>query len=74
MSYRLRQFEQPSGCLEVASVEDDSSRRRRRGGPGDRHGMRHLAESPATDSSNDTRIKISTAAACFLSFVSVRAP
>jgi hypothetical protein len=36
--------------------------------------MRHLAESPATDSSNDTRIKISTAAACFLSFVSVRAP
>lgn len=53
-SYRLRQFEQPSGCLEVASVEDDSSRRRGRGGPGDRHGMRHLAESPATDSRNDT--------------------
>ena len=54
-SYHLRQFEQPSGCLEVASVEDESSRRRGRGGPGDRHGMRHLAESPATDSRNDTR-------------------
>jgi len=69
-SYRLRQFEQPSGCLEVASVEDESSRRRGRGGPGDRHGMRHLAESPATDSQPAVvtlGIKMNTAAVCFLS-------
>ena len=49
MSYRLRQFEEPSDCLEVATVEDDGRRRRRRRGPGDRYGMRHLADSPATD-------------------------
>jgi hypothetical protein len=46
--YRLRQFQQSSRGLEVASIEDDSSRRGRRRRPGDRYGMRHLAKSPET--------------------------
>lgn len=50
VSYRLRQFEQARGGLEVARVQDDGRRRCGRRGPGDRHSMRHLAESssPAT--------------------------
>jgi hypothetical protein len=48
-SYRLRQFEQSRDGLKVASIEDDGSRRGGRSGPGDRHGMRHLAKSPVTN-------------------------
>lgn len=65
-SYHLRQFEQSGGCLEVATVEDDRGRRGRRRGPCDGHGVRHLAESPATDSRNEIGMTVNRAAVCFL--------